>query len=204
MKNSKLISFLCYSLFLTFILSLSGCYVPKDPGSLEYAYDFYGLDFYPNKPIYLAHNIWYTDPMNINALNYHTGNIIPFGSEIIFLKAEKDYVIFRVQGSAMEYKIINDKPITLLKDKSLFHQIFTQDGDPTLKFKDIAPTTLNDMKNGIVSLGMTKEQVTAIYGPAPKYINQLSEITWIYLINPQLKTTHVVFKNNKVNLTFEN
>lgn len=206
MRNRKL-TFLGYVklfLFSIFLLSISGCYLPKEPGVLEYAYDTYGLDLYPNKPIYLAHNIWYTDPMNISALNYHSGKIIPFGSEIILLKAEKNYVIFRVQGSAQEYKITNNKPITLLQDKEMFGQIFTQEGDPTIKFKDINLAKLNDMKKGIVSLGMTRDQVLTTYGPAPKYINQLSEITWVYLINPQLKTTHLIFKDNKVNYIFDN
>jgi hypothetical protein len=203
-RGSTFLGCIKLALFSIFLLSVSGCYVPREPGSLEYAYDFYGLNLYPNKPIYLAHNIWYADPMNINALNYHSGKIIPFGSEIIFLKAEKDYVIFRVQGSAQEYKIANDRTITLLKDKDMFGQIFTQEGDPTLKFKDMNSAVLNDMKKGIVSLGMSREQVLVTYGPAPKYINQLSEITWVYLINPQLKTTHLVFKDNKVNYIFEN
>jgi len=192
------------SLFLIFLLSISSCHVPKEPGDIEYAYDFYGLDLYPNKPAYLAHNIWYTDPMNISALNYHSGKIIPFGSKIIFIKAEKGYVIFKVQSSAQEYKIINDRTVTLLNDKNIFGQIFTQEGDPTVKFINIDSARLNNMKKGIVSPGMTREEVLATYGPAPKYINQLSEITWVYLINPQLKTTHVVFKNNKVNYIFEN
>lgn len=207
MKNKKTIFISnCKKLvlLLIFLLPLAGCYVPKDPENLEYAYDLYGLNFYPNKQIYLAHNIWYTDPMNISALNYHTGKIIPFGSEIVLLKAEKDYVIFRIQGSSQEYKIINDRPITLLRDREIFHQIFTQDDNPAFKLKNIDSALLNNMKNGIVSLGMNREQVLVTYGPAPKYINQLSEITWVYLINPQLKTTHLVFKDNKVNYIFEN
>lgn len=206
MRNRESIFFECikFIFFSIFLLSISGCYVPKDPEKLEYAYDFFGLNLYPNKPTYLAYNIWYTDPMNINALNYHSGKIIPFGSEIILLKAEKGYVIFRVQGSAQEYKIINDRLLTLLKDKNMFGQIFTQDGDPTLQLKNIDSAKLNDMKKGIVSLGMTKEQVLVTYGPPPKHINQLSEITWVYLINPQLKTTHLVFKDNKLNYIFEN
>lgn len=206
MKNKGLVFLGCIKLALLsiFLLLVSSCYVPREPGNLEYAYDFYGLNFYPNKPVFLAHNIWYNDPMNINALNYHSGKIIPFGSEIIFLKAEKGYLIFRIQGSAQEYKITNDRSLTLLKDKDMFNQIFTQEGDPSLKFKDMDRTVLNNMKKGIVSLGMTREQVLVTYGPAPKYINQLSEITWVYLINPLLKTTHIVFKDNKVNYIFEN
>ncbi len=206
MKNKGLVFLGCVKLALLsmFLLSVSGCYVPRDPGNLEYAYDFYGLNLYPNKPVYLAHNIWYTDPMNISALNYHSGKVIPFGSEIILLKAEKGYVLFRIQGSAQEYKIVNNRALTLLKDKDMYQQIFTQEGDPTLNFKEIGATVLNDMKKGIVSLGMTREQVLVTYGPAPKNINQLSEITWVYLINQQLKTTHLVFKDDKINYIFEN
>lgn len=191
-------------LLLTCCALLSGCYIPVKPEKLEYAYDRYGLDFYPNKPTYLAHNVWYTDPENINALNYHSGKIIPFGTQIIFLKAEKNSVLFRIQGSAQEYNFKNDPVATLLDDKHMFHQIFTQEGNPILNFKNIDPSVLAGMKNGIVKPGMTKEQVLAAYGPAPKSINQLSEITWVYLINSQLKTTHLVFKDNKVTYVFEN
>lgn len=185
-------------------LFVAGCYMPETPSKTDYAYDAFGLDFQRGKTIYLEYNLWYTDPMDISGINYHTGKIIPFGTPIEFVDAQKDKLTFKTPYSAQLYRVINDQPKTLLKDDELFHMIFTQDEDPMSKFKTINPEILKDMKNGIITLGMTRDEVLAAYGPGPRYLNQLSDVTWTYLINTQLKTTHIVFKDDLVNYIFDN
>lgn len=185
------------------MLILAGCQLSRTPDPVEYAYDTFGMNLSKGKQLYLAYDLWYTDPTNINPLNYHKGTIIPFGTPVDLVKADSGYIIFQSKGSIRQFTLKNDYPLTLLKDDEFFQKVFTTE-NPYDTFKDMDSVTLNDMKRGIVKANMTRDQVLAVFGPAPKSLNPLSEITWTYYLSPDLKTVHVVFKNDKVTYIFEN
>ncbi|MCP4180824.1 MAG: hypothetical protein GY756_23940 [bacterium] len=191
------IIFLCTSFFIT------SCFIPTNPTKLQYAYDMYELNFNPKDKIYLSHNIWYKNPMNISSLNYQTGKIIPLGTEVKFVEAKEGFIIFETLDNNKQYKIINDVDWSSTPDKIIFHRIFTSK-DPLLKFKDTPKQILDDMKKGIIAVGMTREEIYGALGHGPHYLNPKSQQTWTYLINRSLKTIHVVFKNNKVSYIFTN
>lgn len=184
-------------------ITLTSCQIARTPDPVEYAYDTFGMDLPKGKQLYLAYDIWYTDPTNINPLNYHKGTIIPFGTPVDLVKADNGYIIFQTKGSIRQFTLKNDYPLTLLKDNEFFQKVFTNE-NPDGKFKDLDSATVSDMKSGIVKVNMTREQVLAVFGPAPKSLNPLSEITWTYYLSQDLKTVHVVFKNDKVTYIFEN
>ncbi|HBM17367.1 MAG TPA: hypothetical protein DD381_13655 [Lentisphaeria bacterium] len=194
---------LCFNLLLFILLiSISGCQLANDSDPDEYAYDTFGMDLPKGKQLYLAHCIWYTDPLDISPLNYHKGTIIPFGTPIDIVKAGDGYITFQLKGTIRQFKIENDYPLTMLRDRPFFQQIFTPD-NPENNLKDIDPETLADMKNGIVKVNMSREEILTVFGPPPKFMNPLSDITWSYYVDPTLKTVHVVFKNDKVSYIFE-
>lgn len=189
--------------FLACLLFIAGCQISRTPGSVEYAYDTFGMDLPKGKQLYLAYDIWFTDPTSISPLNYHKGTIIPFGTPVDLIKADSGYIIFQIKGGIRQFTLKNDYPLTLLKDNEFFQNVFTIE-NPHDKFKDLDSAILNDMKSGIVKVNMTRDQVLAVFGPAPKSLNPLSEITWTYYLSPDLKTMHVVFKNDKVTYLFNN
>lgn len=189
--------------FLALLVFIAGCQIARTPDPVEYAYDTFGMDLPKGKQLYLAYDIWYTDPTNINPLNYHKGTIIPFGTPVDLIKADDGYIVFQIKGGMRQFTLKNDYPLTLLKDGEFFQNVFTAE-NPDSKFKDLDSATFIDMKNGIVKVNMTREQVLSVFGPAPKSLNPLSEITWTYYLSKDLKTVHVVFKNNKVTYIFEN
>jgi len=195
--------YLCKLSLLACFITLTSCQIARTPDPVEYAYDTFGMDLPKGKQLYLAYDIWYTDPTNINPLNYHKGTIIPFGTPVDLVKADNGYIIFQTKGSIRQFTLKNDYPLTLLKDNEFFQKVFTNE-NPDGKFKDLDSATVSDMKSGIVKVNMTREQVLAVFGPAPKSLNPLSEITWTYYLSQDLKTVHVVFKNDKVTYIFEN
>ena len=190
-------------LFLAALFCLAtGCQLTSFSDPTEYAYDTFGMDLPKGKQLYLAYCIWYTDPQNISPLNFHKGTIIPFGTPVDIVKAYERNVVFQIKGSIRQFRIENDYAMTMLRDKDFFQQIFTT-RNPDDELKNISPETLADMKNGIVTVNMTRDEVLTVFGPPPKFMNPLSDITWSYYVDPSLKTVHIVFKNDKITYIFE-
>ena len=90
-----------------------------------------------------------------------------------------------------------------MKDPQFFGAIFVQN-NPLDKFSKTDKDVMNNMLNGKVTLNMTRDEVYVTYGPPPKSINPISQITWTYFMTKALKTIHVVFQNDKVAHLFEN
>ena len=190
-------------LMASLVISLAGCQLAQTPDPVEYAYDTFGIDLPKGKQLYLAYNIWFSNPLQISPLNYHSGTIIPFGTPVDIVKAGENSVTFQKKGSIRQFTIENDYAVTLLRDRAFYNQIFTTKNPDDL-YKNLDEASLADMKNGIVKANMTREQVLSVFGPPPKFLNPLSEITWTYYLSPDLKTIHIVFKDDKISYIFEN
>ena len=195
-------------IFLLFIalliLSISGCYFSDTAGKKQYIYDQFGLNYPVDKKVYLAHNIWYKDPMNISFMNYQQGKILPFGTEVKFVEAYPGYVIFKAVNDKNEFKIINDPDVSLLSNSAQFQQIFTP-VNPDTKTSNLSEEIITKLKQGKIVVGMTRGEVLLSLGPPPQKMTPLgTKNTWIYFLNNTLKTTHIVFKNNKVSYVFNN
>jgi len=196
---------LVYLLFIfTLLMSISGCYFPTTSSSVQHIYDQFGLNFPLHKKAYLAHDIWYENPMAISFFNYQMGKIIPFGTEIKFIEAYPDYVIFETVESKIKCKITNDPNISLLSNIVLFHQFFTTI-NPNTKVEKLSEDIINKLKQGKIEVGMTRDEVLLSLGPPPLNMTPKgTKVTWIYFLDNKLKTTHIVFKNNKVSYVFTN
>ena len=202
--HKKFYKYIVILFIFTLLPYISGCYFPKSATRLQYIYNQFGLDFPMHTKIYLAHNIWFKDPMNISFFNYQQGKIIPFGTEINFIEAYPDYVVFKTVNKKTEYKIINYPALSLLSNAELFNQIFTPI-NPDTKTVNISEEIINKLKQGKIEAGMTREEVLLALGPPPLNMTPSGTMTtWIYFLNNALKTTHVVFKKNKVSHVFNN
>jgi hypothetical protein len=188
----------------TLLLFSSGCYFPTASSKVQYIYDQFGLNFPMHTKVYLVHNIWHKNPMDISFFNYQQGKIIPFGTEVEFVEAYPNYVVFKAANNKIEYKITNVPGISMLSNNDLFYQIFTP-VNPDIKTINMPKETIAKLKQGKIEVGMTREEVLLALGPPPLSMTPPgTKVTWIYFLNNTLKTTHLVFKDNKVSYIFNN
>ncbi len=148
--------------------------------------------------LYLAHNIWYTDPDNIPALNYQTGKIIEFGTEVEVLKATPSSVTFVTRKDNKQFTIVYDESWMLVPIEKYLPKIFVTKNREELE-KGIPPEILDKISRGIVTPGMLKREVILAYGyPVPYMTPDINADTWVFGTD-RLDTVRVVFKGNKVN-----
>jgi hypothetical protein len=192
-----------FLIFIMFLFSACSIFVPTTEGKLQYVYDMYGLNFARERQIYLKHNMWYEDPMAIDSLNIIKGKIIPVGSKVKFVESYSGYVLFKTMKDGKEYRINNDSVQTLLSDEVQFHRIFGYK-NPLKSIVD-NKKAVRLLQKGKVIEGMSREEVVMGYGLPPRaFTPPQSKITWIYFLDNQLKTRHVVFnKENKVIYIFD-
>ena len=198
-----IVAFLIFPLLL---LSISACYFSFAPSKTQYVYDQFGLGFIANQKAYLKHNVWYKDPMKISFFNYQQGKILPFGTEIKFIEGyhNSNYLIFETVNDRKKYKIINNPAVSLLSDKKLFHQFFTA-VNLEKETASLPKEIVAKLKQGKIEVGMARKDVLLALGPPPLNLTPPgTKTTWIYFLNNTLKTTHIVFKNDKVTYVFEN
>ncbi|MCF7791578.1 MAG: hypothetical protein K9M56_06230 [Victivallales bacterium] len=184
------------------VLLTSCVFIPKTESNLQYVYDMYGLNYNRGNKFYLQHNVWYKEPMNISSMNYLEGKIIPVGTEIKFIKSFPGYVIFKTVNNGEKYKIINDSEVSLLSDQLQFHRIIGNKNP--VEGLNLSKEYLQQIKAGRILEGMPKKFVLLSYGNPPSVYNPpKSKTTWVYLMNEDLKTRHVVFKDDKVVYVFD-
>lgn len=184
---------------IAILLVLSSCmYFPSSPSNLQYAYDKYGLGLPKGKDLYLARNIWYTDPDRISAVNYLTGKILPFGTKVKLIEVFPGYVIFRTPNDGKKYTIVNNSTYTLFPDLDIFDSIFT-DKTPKKLEQGIKSENLILLKTGTIKPGMTRREVKMALGLPFRGFTPLGEkITWVYFYNADLKAKHVVFNDDDI------
>ena len=203
-RNKKFYKHTVTLLIFTLLLFITGCYFSAGTSKLDYMYNQFGLGFPMHTKAYLAHNIWFKDPMKISFFNYQQGKIIPFGTEITFVEAYPDYVVFKTVNDKTEYKITNDPDLSLLSNAELFNQIFTPI-NPDTNTANKSEEIITKLKKGEIEVGMSRKEVLLALGPPPLNMTPRGTIaTWIYFLNNTLKTTHVVFKHDKVSHIFTN
>ena len=150
---------------------------------------------------YTKVNIWYEDPGKILSTNYHKGAIIPFGAKVNIVSQTKDKISFTTDDQAgITFSLINVPRHSLEDTAALFKQYFTQD-DPKAKnaeFNKFSAQEKDNIENGTLVEGMSKEAVIAAYGYPPKHKTPaLTSNLWTYWDARYVRKL-VTFKNNLV------
>ncbi|QSH41476.1 hypothetical protein P0136_07845 [Lentisphaerota bacterium ZTH] len=149
-----------------------------------------------NGKIYTKSNIWYQNPAQISSLNYQTGRIIPFGTEVIPVKATDYLLVFKTKDG-QQYTILFDPQLMLVPMRVYIKQMFTlkprEDYIEGMN-KEVVATMLK----GLIKRGMTKKQVIMTCGlpPACRTPSTMNS-TWIYYLDKN-RTFRVVFRGQKV------
>jgi hypothetical protein len=160
--------------------------------------------------IYTRCNIWHQDPEDISAVNYHTGTILPFGTEVEeveaymgsvtlrpFLERARGSVSFKVKETGQEFEIDYDETWMMIPMEEYLRRIFS-DKDQKALTKGIESSVFEKIIRGIVVEGMTRKEVLLAYGyPVVHRTPSLLEDTWVYW-DSKMNTARVVFKKDKV------
>lgn len=148
---------------------------------------------------YTQVNIWYERPMKILDTNYHKGAIIPVGTKVTILKTSGKAIVF-TDKHGVKYRIIHKArhnkvavPVTLERMFSR-KNVMAKGG----KFHRFTKEEQNNIRAGVVSVGMSREAVLMAYGYPPTIRTPSIKMgTWTYWRNRWV-TEIVQFANGKV------
>ena len=189
--------------FSVFFLALALCAFLS--GCAETIYPSEALQMQQGSKIYTAYNIWYEDPADIPAVNYHKGKIIPFGTEIEFVGVTKaplffpnsGKIVFKTVESGEEFRIEYDQTWMMLPIEQYLQRAFTTKNTEE-QTKGISKPNIEKLRRGIVEEGMTRKDVLLAYGyPVPHRTPALTDETWIFW-NEKLDSVRVVFQKDNV------
>lgn len=147
--------------------------------------------------VYTSCNLWYDGKGVIKSENIQQGTILPFGSEVEFLKATAEEIRFRRSSDGKVYSIRYDSSTHLLPIEEFIKRIFVLRNEKDLTL-GIRPVVREKIKRGIVEKGMTRQEVLLAYGPPPANRTPSETVdTWTYYTDRGV-TRRVVFFNNRV------
>lgn len=145
--------------------------------------------------VYTAYTLWYTDPMNMTNENVQTGSILPFGTEVIITYMDEEKVCFEADGKKFQIRI-EDKSLETIH--AFVVRTFGKKNAQALAGTSSA-SEYEKMRRGIVSEGMTEQQVLTAYGrPSITRSPILTTDTWIYQAGP-VKSRRVIFRKTQKN-----
>jgi len=150
---------------------------------------------------YTKVNIWYENPQKILSTNYHRGAIIPFGTKVNITSQSKDKINFTaLDQPGITFILVNVPRHSLVSATELFKQYFTQT-DPKVRdseFNKFNAKEKENIENGTLTEGMSKEAVIVAYGYPPKHRTPvLTSNLWTYWDAKILKKL-ITFKNNSI------
>ncbi len=155
---------------------------------------------FSGKIYYTKVNIWYENTNDILSTNYHRGNILPLGTKVKIHNIIGSKIQFTPEGSGQLFTIINTKKTSTISTERLFNRYFSTEvikpgaGD----YYQANEADRENIKKGIITLGMSKKAVILAYGYPPTHKTpQLSSDIWYYWY-ARLHKVNVYFKDDKV------
>ena len=147
--------------------------------------------------LFTKYNIWYTNPQEISCLNIQQGSILPIGTEVEIVQCNEKSVTFIDVANKQSYTIKFDRGVRLCNMQEFIQMTFTtQTVDELLA--NIAPETVEKIKNATVVKGMRKKEVEFAYGPVPAmFTPDKRNITWMYPIEEN-RYIRLIFRSDKL------
>lgn len=152
------------------------------------------------KIYYTKVNIWYENPEKILSTNYHRGAIIPVGTKVNILKYNRKIVQFNEKDSGVIFTLVYARKHSRIKLAEIFDRCFSEDNIMSEDgvFYKFTKREQENIENGIVVAGMSKDAVLAAYGYPPSHKTpNLSSNVWNYWKSRYVKVL-VSFKDDKV------
>jgi len=163
----------------------------QDTGS---AYDYMGKVYYTNV------NMWYKTCNKISVINNHCGTMLPVGTKVSVFNIDRDAMVFNKEENPddVNFTIVKSRKYVDIEDSALFDRYFSRanplDSEQFSKFTD---EEKNNIKEGKIIVGMSREAVIEAYGyPPTDRTPNLADDTWQYRVGRA--SVKVIFKDNKV------
>ena len=148
-------------------------------------------------PVYTAFNLWYDDDGVMTSANIQKGSILPFGTEIEFVEADTDRIIFKRVSDRKIFKLKYSLDRTLVPIEQYIRRAFVLKNKKELTI-GVRPMIQEKISRGIVEKGMTRNEVLLAYGPPPPMRTPSETVdTWIYWTDDGV-TVRVVFFGDRV------
>ena len=148
-------------------------------------------------PVYTAFNLWYDAKGVMTSANIQKGSILPFGTEIEFVEADTDRIIFKRVSDGKVFKLKYSLDRTLVPIEQYIRRAFVLKNKKELTI-GIRPMIQEKIARGIVEKGMSRNEVLLAYGPPPPMRTPSETVdTWIYWTDDGV-TVRVVFFGDRV------
>lgn len=147
--------------------------------------------------VYTAFNLWYNAEGVMTSANIQEGTILPFGTEIQFVEADTDRIIFKRVSDGKVFKLEYSLERTLVPIETYIRRLFVLTPEKEMVL-DVRPMVYEKIKRGIVEKGMTRKEVLMAFGPPPPMRTPSETVdTWIYWTSPGV-SIRVVFFGERV------
>ena len=148
-------------------------------------------------PVYTSFNLWYDAEGVITSANIQEGTILPFGTEIQFVEANEDVIIFKRASDGKIFKLKYSLDRTLVPIEKYIRRLFVLQPEKEMVV-GVRPLIYEKIKRGIVEKGMTRNEVLLACGPPPPMRTPSETVdTWIYWTAPGI-TKRVIFFGDRV------
>ena len=142
--------------------------------------------------VYTKVSMW-TEKNRIDGTNYPVGLHLPINTEVKILAVNAKVITLEINGGKISYltSIRNTKIDSIAMIDRLFSKTKTD-------LSKHSPATIENIKNGVVAVGMTKEEVLLArgYPPFSRTLGVESN-KWVYMRNRWISAA-VTFKDDKV------
>lgn len=148
-------------------------------------------------PVYTSFNLWYDADGVMTSANIQQGTILPFGTEIEFIDADTDRIIFKRVSDGKVFKLKYSLDRTLVPIEQYIKRLFVMRTEKEMTV-GIRPMIYEKIKRGIVEKGMTRNEVLLACGPPPPMRTPSETVdTWIYWTDHGV-TKRVIFFGERV------
>ena len=147
---------------------------------------------------YVRANMWFEQPSNFLSTNFHRGVIIPAGTEVKMLRVSGVKIRFVNEKDGVTYEYIHALKHSRITLTQLFDQYFSKESVMTAggEFSKFTKEEQENIKNGVIATGMSKEAVLMAYGYPPSHKTpHLTSDVWLYWESRAEKVT-ANFKDN--------
>ncbi len=151
------------------------------------------------KTAYTAVNIWYDHPMKIWSTNYHAGAMLPVGTKVTIDEVSRKAITF-TEESGGTYRVLIKLKHNNVPAPQLAKRLFSTKNPMAKggKYSKFTKKERNNIENGTIAIGMSKEAVIMAYGYPPTVrTHNIKQNSWTFWKNRWV-TRVIRFKNNKV------
>jgi hypothetical protein len=142
--------------------------------------------------LYTQVSMW-TEKNRVDGTNYSTGLHIPVNTEVSILQVSGKAIVFMMNGEKMTY--LTKTKYTKLNSNQMLDRLF---GTQKVNLSGHSPATIENINNGAVAMGMTKDEVLLARGYPPFHATAgVESDKWKYWRNRWV-TAIITFKDGKV------